>query len=60
MYEYNELNRVEKPAIDLFHHLGYETENAYYDKVGPHSILVQVIMSSFRAFVQVFQRYTTI
>ncbi len=39
MYEYNELNRVEKPAIDLFTQLKYNTENAYYDKTGPYSTL---------------------
>jgi type I restriction enzyme, R subunit len=39
MYEYNELNRIEKPAIDLFAQLGYETQNAYFDKPGPSSTL---------------------
>jgi len=39
MYEYNELNRVEKPAIDLFVQLGYSYENGFYDQAGPASIL---------------------
>ncbi|GHO56071.1 type I restriction endonuclease subunit R [Ktedonobacter robiniae] len=39
MYEYNELNRIEKPAIDLFTQLGYTPKNAYYDKAGPYSAL---------------------
>lgn len=39
MYEYNELNLVEKSAIDLFTKLGYETANAFYDKTGPYSAL---------------------
>jgi type I restriction enzyme, R subunit len=37
MYEYNELNRIEKPAIDLFGKLGYGHENAFYDKAGAYS-----------------------
>ena len=39
MYEYNELNRVEKPAIDLFTQLGYAFVDAYHDKTGPNSTL---------------------
>ena len=39
MYEYNELNRIEKPAIDLFIDLGYEHKNAMYDQAGPYSQL---------------------
>ncbi len=39
MYEYNELNLIEKPAIELFSQLGYDTENAFYDKAGPSSTL---------------------
>ncbi|HLG79105.1 MAG TPA: type I restriction endonuclease, partial [Ktedonobacteraceae bacterium] len=39
MEEYNELNLIEKPAISLFASLGYQTENAYYEKPGPTSFL---------------------
>jgi type I restriction enzyme R subunit len=39
MQDYNELNRIEKPAIDLFRHLGYAHEDAFYDKTGPYSTL---------------------
>lgn len=39
MYEYSELNLIEKSAIDLFDHFGYTYENALYDKTGPHSFL---------------------
>lgn len=39
MDEYSELNLIEKSAIDLFDHLGYTHENAFYDKTGPHSFL---------------------
>ena len=39
MYEYNELNRVEKPAIELFEQLRYTHVNAFYDQAGPHSVL---------------------
>jgi type I restriction enzyme R subunit len=39
MYEYNELNRIEKPAIELFTELGYAHTNAFYDTTGPDSAL---------------------
>lgn len=39
MDEYSELNLIEESAIDLFDHLGYTHENAFYDKTGPHSFL---------------------
>src|SRR5438067_10071409 len=39
MHEYNELNRIEKPAIELFTQLGYAHENAFYDTPGPYSSL---------------------
>src|SRR5579871_4151551 len=39
MYEYTEQNNIENPTIELFQELGYDFENAFYDKAGPHSIL---------------------
>src|SRR5437762_990603 len=39
MYEYNELNRIEKPAIDLFTQLGYTHVNAFHEKTRPLSAL---------------------
>ena len=39
MHEYNELNQIEKPTIDLFTELGYEHINAMYDQPGLYSQL---------------------
>src|SRR5256885_9400068 len=39
MHEYTEFYRIEKPAIELFTHLGYAHENAFYDKTGPYSAI---------------------
>ena len=39
MYEYSENILVEKPTIELFAELGYETANTFHEKLGKHGTL---------------------